>query len=117
MADIRGRQTWPWWLHIHTHAQPKSVFSRAMTVMDKIERWKEEDDEEMVWFQFRSVRVDLHKKAVICNGQGNTHVCLMQRFRSVMEGVNWVCDDALEDHVWVSELTISRQETEVSGGS
>ena len=27
-----------------------------------------------------------------------------------MEAVNWVCDDALEDHVWVSELTISCQE-------
>ena len=34
-----------------------------------------------------------------------------------MEGATWVCDDALEDHVWVSELTISRQEAEVSGGS
>ena len=30
-----------------------------------------------------------------------------------MEGVKWVCGDALEDHEWVSELTISRQETEV----
>ena len=79
LADIRGRQTWPRVGPTHTHAQPKSVFSRAMTVMDKIERWKEEeDDEEMGWFQFRSVRVDLHKKAVICNGQGNTHECLMR---------------------------------------
>ena len=30
-----------------------------------------------------------------------------------MERVSWVCDVALEDHEWVSELTISRQETEV----
>ena len=36
---------------------------------------------------------------------------LMQRFRSIMEGVNWVCGDGLEDHEWVFELTISRQET------
>ena len=34
-----------------------------------------------------------------------------------MEGVNCVCDDALEDHEWVSELTISIQETEVFGVS
>ena len=30
-----------------------------------------------------------------------------------MEGVNWVCVDALDDHKWVSELTISRQEADV----
>ena len=30
-----------------------------------------------------------------------------------MEAANWVCDDALDDHVWVSELTISCQEAKV----
>ena len=30
-----------------------------------------------------------------------------------MQGVKWVCDDALDDDEWVSELTVSRQETEV----
>ena len=55
----------------------------------------------------------IYTKAVICNGEENTQEYLMQRFRSVMEGVHRVCDDALEDHEWVSELTISRQETEV----
>ena len=30
-----------------------------------------------------------------------------------MESVNWVCEDALEDHEWVSELTISMHEDEV----
>ena len=33
----------------------------------------------------------------------------------MMEAVNWVCDDALGDHVWVSELTISSQEAKRSG--
>ena len=115
-------------LHIHTHAQPKSVFARAMTVMDKIERWEEEEEEKKKndkWVgRRRNELVPVSQcacgstqKALICNGQVNTQEYLMQRFRSVMEGVTWVCDDALEDHVWVSELTISRQETEVSGGS
>ena len=36
----------------------------------------------------------------------------MQTFRSIMEDVSWVCDDALEDRGWVSELTTSLQETE-----
>ena len=30
-----------------------------------------------------------------------------------MEEVNWVCDDALDDHVWVSELTISCRDAKV----
>ena len=30
-----------------------------------------------------------------------------------MEAVNWVCDDALDDHVWVDEQTISCQEAKV----
>ena len=32
------------------------------------------------------------------------------KFQIHMEAVKWVCDDALDDHVWVSELTISCQE-------
>ena len=32
------------------------------------------------------------------------------KLRSIMEAVNWVCDDALDEHVWVSEQTITLQE-------
>ena len=32
-----------------------------------------------------------------------------------MEGVTWVCVDALEDHEWVSELNISIQVTSFGG--
>ena len=35
------------------------------------------------------------------------------KVRSIMEAVNWVCDDALDDHEWVSELTISCEEAKV----
>ena len=38
---------------------------------------------------------------------------MQKKNRSIMEAVNWVCDDALDDHVWVLELTISCQETQV----
>ena len=30
-----------------------------------------------------------------------------------MGAVNWVCDDALDEHVWVSEVAISWQEVKV----
>ena len=41
------------------------------------------------------------------------HFCRRPRFLSIVEGVNWVCHAAREDHEWVSELNISIQETEV----
>ena len=29
------------------------------------------------------------------------------KLRSIMEAVSWVCDDALDEHVWLSTQTIS----------
>ena len=55
----------------------------------------------------------IHTEAMICNGQNNMQDYRLQKFRSIMEAVNLVCDDALDDHVWVSELTISCQEAKV----
>ena len=55
----------------------------------------------------------MFSKAVICNGQNHMHDYRLLKFRSIVEAVNGVCDDALEEHVWVSELTISLQEAKV----
>ena len=90
--------------------QTKSVFSYAMAAMDKIEGWEEE--KKLVGSRFAAC-MWINTKAVICNGQENTQEYLMQRFRPIMEDANWVCDDVLNDHEWVSERTISRQEAEV----
>ena len=30
-----------------------------------------------------------------------------------MEADNWMCDDALDEHVWLSEQTMSSQEAKV----
>ena len=35
------------------------------------------------------------------------------KVRPFLEAVNWVCDDALDEHVWVSELATSCQEAKV----
>ena len=45
----------------------------------------------------------------------------MQGFRvnkvnSIMEAVNWVCDDARDNHEWVSEFSMALQEAKSSGG-
>ena len=55
-------------IHTHTNAQPKSVFSNAMTVMDKFEEWEDEEEQEeegrrrkrMGKFKIRSMHVNLH---------------------------------------------------------
>ena len=77
--------------------------------MDKIEGWEEEDG---VGSRFAAC-MWIHSKAVICDRHENTQEYLMQEIRSIMEDAIWVCDDALDDHVWVSELTISCLETKV----
>ena len=94
---------------IHTLAE----FSYAIAVMDKIEGWEEES---WVGSKF-AASMWIHTKAVICNGQDNMQEYRVLKCRSMMEAVNWVCDDALGDHVWVSELTISCQEAKVFGSS
>ena len=42
-----------------------------------------------------------------CNTSGSSKV------RSTLAAVNWVCDDALDDHAWVSEQTKALQEAKV----
>ena len=58
----------------------------------------------------------IHTKAVICNGRNhmqNYKLFRFCKFRSIMELANRVFDDPLDEHEWVSELTISCQEVKV----
>ena len=48
-----------------------------------------------------------------CDGQESTAEFLKQRFVAIRESVSWVFEDALKDHEWVTELTISMQENEI----
>ena len=66
--------------------QTKAEFSYAIAVIDRIGGWEEEEREQEIW-----------------KVQDSQHV----------EAVNWVCDDTLDEHVWVSEQTISLQEANV----
>ena len=76
--------------------------------MDKIERRRRAGG-----FSRSAACMKICTRAVFCNERGNTQEYLMRRFRPIMEAVICVCDDVLVDHEWVSELTISVQETEV----
>ena len=44
---------------------------------------------------------------MLCDGQESTQEYLRQKLLSIMESVSWVCDDVLENHEWVSKLTVS----------
>ena len=55
----------------------------------------------------------IHIVAVVCNGQSHTQNFGIFKLRSILKAVQWVCDDALDDHVWVFEVTIALQEAKV----
>ena len=63
-------------------AVPKSVFSNAMTVMDKVEGWNEDN---MGGFEIlRDMHVALHIEAVLCNGQGPTPEDLRRKLSTIV---------------------------------
>ena len=89
--------------------QTRAEFSDAFAVMDKIEGWEED-----LWEGSKfAASMWIYTKAVICNGQDNMQEYRLLKSRSVTEAAKWVCDDVLDDHVWVSELSISCQEVKV----
>ena len=96
--------------NLHSNAQPKAVFFCAMTVMDKICGWGEE--EKWVGSLFAAC-MWMYTKHVLCDGQETTQNFLKRKMMSIMESVNWVCEEVLEEHQWVSHLNISSKQEEV----
>ena len=82
--------------------QSQAVVSYAMTLMDKIRGWEEEEGEQ----EHRGLGQELQRACVCqhesCDMQWTNH---MHKLRSIMEAVNWVCEDALDELMWVSEQT------------
>ena len=77
-------------------------FSSTIAVMDKIGGWEEEN-----WVVSRfAASMWIYTKTVKCNGQ--------KQHAGLQVAVKWVCD-ALDDHVWVFELTKSCQEAKFLG--
>ena len=68
----------------NTLALPKSVFSCAVTVMDKVEGWSEEK-----WVGSRlAACMWICTKAVLCDGQVPTQENLRRKLSTIMESVN-----------------------------
>ena len=72
-------------------AVPKSVFCYAMTVMDKVEGWNEE---QWVGSNFAACTW-LYTEVVLYDGQGPTPEDLRWRLPIIRKSVGWVCEDAL----------------------
>ena len=51
-------------------------------------------------------------EAVLCDGQGPTQENLRRKLSTIMESVGWVCEDALRDHEWVTELNVIKKENQ-----
>ena len=96
--------------NIHAPVQSKAVFSYAMAVMDQLRGWEEE--KKMVGSLF-AAWMWMCTRAVVCDGQESTQEYLKRRMLSIMQSVNWVCEEAFDGNEWVSELTSSRMEENV----
>ena len=83
-------------------AVPKTAFSHAMIVMDKVGGWNEED-----WVESKfAAGMWIYTKAVLCDGRGRPPQDLRQMLRIIMECVSWVCEDFLWEHEWVTEPNV-----------
>ena len=91
--------------------QKKAEFSYAIAVMDKIAGWWEEN-----WVgSSLAASMWISTKAVFCVDKTTCRTTGSSNWSLSWKPwvVNWVYDDALDEHVWVSELTISFQEAKV----
>ena len=93
--------------------QTTGKFPYAFAVMDRIGGWEEGEEQES-WVGTRiAASMWICTKAVVCNGQRHMQNFRIFKLRFILEAVNWVNDDALDDHVWVSEMTIAQQVAKV----
>ena len=97
------------------NVQSKAEISYAMTIMDAIHGW--EDEEKRVGSQFAAC-MWIYTKEVLTRGQIlNAEMQEYQRKRmmSIMLCTNWVCAGTFEDHEWVPESTSAQLAEEVLG--
>ena len=86
--------------------QTKAEFSYAIAGMDRIGGWEEEEGEQENWVGPRfPASMWMCTKAVVCNGRNHTQKYWIFKLRLFTEAVNRVCDDALDEHVWVTVTT------------
>ena len=89
----------------HANVQSKAVFSYAITVMDKICGW--EDEEKCVGSKFAEC-MWVYIKGVLTGWQKPTPEVeyLERRLLSTMLCMNLVYAGTFDDHKWVSESTV-----------
>ena len=99
----------------HGNVQPEAIFSCALTMMDAVCGW--EDEEKIVGSKFAAC-MWIYTKEVLTRGHilnREKEEYLKKRMMFIMLCTNWVSAGALEDHEWVSESTITQHAEEVTG--
>ena len=86
--------------------QSKAVFSCAMTLVDQIRGW--EDEESWVGSKFAACMWTYSKEALTGGPRldRTQEEHLRKRIMSIMLCINWVCAGAFVDREWVSSRTI-----------
>ena len=94
----------------HANVQSKAVFSYAVTVMDKICGW--EDEETWVGSKFAAC-MWIYNIGVVTGRQKPTpeiQEYLKRQLLSIVLCTSWVCAGTFDDHEWVSESAIAIEE-------
>ena len=87
-------------------AVPKTTFSYAMAVMDKVEGWKEQ----WVGLYF-SASMWIYTKAALCDGcKRDPPLDWQPVLALIIESVSWVTEDFLWDHEWITETKVTMKE-------
>ena len=89
---------------------PNATFSFAMTVMNEVEGWNEE---QWVGSKF-AASMWMYTKVVLCDWRGRgPPLDLKPLLTNIMESVSWVTDDFQWEHEWVTEPTVLLKENDI----
>ena len=93
--------------------QRNAEFSYAVAVMDKFGGWEEGNErEDQIGARF-GASMWIHTKAVVCTGPRHMENFMMNKMNSITEAVNGAWGILYEDHEWIPQNSIQRQECEV----
>ena len=88
------------------------IFIHGCSV-DRIGRWEEGNArEDLVGARF-AASMWICTKAVVCYGQRHMNTFTINKMNSIIEAISWVCAGILEGHDWISEFSLSMQESNI----
>ena len=91
-------------------AVPKAIFSFAMTVMDKVEGWNEE---ELVGSNFVAC-MWIYTKTVLCDGRRSDKPLDLESIPGIIvASVTGVTEGSLWEHEWITDTNVTLKENDI----